>query len=303
MKKYDVVIIGAGTAGLTAAIYVRRANKTALVLEGQSYGGQIVNAPEIENYPGIKHISGFDFANGLYEQATELGAEIEYEQVTGIEVQDDKRIVHTTSGDYEAGAVVIAAGAKKRALGLEREDEFTGRGVSYCATCDGMFFRGKDVAVVGGGNVAIKDALYLSGIVNHVYVIHRGNQLHGNNADIDNLKSKSNVEIIYNTNVTGFVGEDVITGVEVVDKASGEQRTIPVSAVFVAVMSRDPDNKPFANVVDLDEKGYIVAGEDCKTKTPGIFVAGDCRAKGLRQLATAAGDGAVAGNAAVAFLR
>ena len=298
-----MVIVGAGTAGLTAAIYVQRANRSALVLEAKSYGGQIINTPDIENYPGIKHVSGFDFSTTLYEQATELGAKVTYAEVTGVDDEGSRKVVHTADGTaYEAGAVIIATGARNRPLGIARERELVGRGVSYCATCDGMFFRGKDVAVNGGGNTAVEDAAYLAGVCNKVYLIHRRDQFRADAADVERLRGMDNVEFVLNATVTAIEGDEFVTGVQVTDKTDGSTRTLPVSALFVAI-GQVPDNVAFRGVVDLDEKGYVVAGEDCLTRTPGVFAAGDCRTKGVRQLATAAGDGAVAASAAVAYLR
>ena len=303
MDRYGVVIVGAGTAGLTAAIYVQRANRSALVLEAKSYGGQIINTPDIENYPGIKHVSGFDFSTTLYEQATELGAKVTYAEVTGVDDEGSRKVVHTADGTaYEAGAVIIATGARNRPLGIARERELVGRGVSYCATCDGMFFRGKDVAVNGGGNTAVEDAAYLAGVCNKVYLIHRRDQFRADAADVERLRGMDNVEFVLNATVTAIEGDEFVTGVQVTDKTDGSTRTLPVSALFVAI-GQVPDNVAFRGVVDLDEKGYVVAGEDCLTRTPGVFAAGDCRTKGVRQLATAAGDGAVAASAAVAYLR
>ena len=303
MDRYDVVIVGAGTAGLTAAIYVQRANRSALVLEAKSYGGQIINTPDIENYPGIKHVSGFDFSTTLYEQATELGAKVTYAEVTGVDDEGSRKVVHTADGTaYEAGAVIIATGARNRPLGIAREQELVGRGVSYCATCDGMFFRGKDVAVNGGGNTAVEAAAYLAGVCNKVYLIHRRDQFRADAADVERLRGMDNVEFVLNATVTAIEGDEFVTGVQVTDKTDGSTRTLPVSALFVAI-GQVPDNVAFRGVVDLDEKGYVVAGEDCLTRTPGVFAAGDCRTKGVRQLATAAGDGAVAASAAVAYLR
>lgn len=289
----DVIIVGAGTAGLSAAIYVQRAGKQALVFESTVYGGQIINTPDIENYPGIAHISGYDFASSLYSQATGLGAEVKFEKVLSIEDQGEKKIVKTSGGEYAAQAVILATGAKNRPLGLPREQELTGRGVSYCATCDGAFFRGKDVAVAGGGNTALEDAAYLANGCSKVTVIHRRDQFRGDEKEVQLLREKPNVDFVLNANVTGLVGDDKVEGVEVTDKFSGEKKTLPVSALFVAI-GQQPDNKPFANLVRLDAKGYIIAGEDCRTETEGVYAAGDCRTKTVRQLTTAAADGAVA---------
>ena len=297
----DIIIIGAGTAGLSAAIYARRAGREAIVLEALTYGGQIVNTPEVENYPGIKHISGFDFATGLYEQATELGAKIVFAKATGITVNPDgSKTVHTASEDYNCKAVIIATGAKNRPLGLDREEELTGNGVSYCATCDGAFYKKQPVAVNGGGNTAVEDAAFLANYCSKVYVIHRRDSFRADEAEVAKLKAKENVEFVLNSTITKLIGEDELEGVEVTDKISGETKILEVSGLFVAI-GQMPDNNSFSSVVKLDEKGYITAGEDCLTETEGIFTAGDCRTKSVRQLTTAAADGAVAALAASAY--
>ncbi|OQA24502.1 MAG: Thioredoxin reductase [Firmicutes bacterium ADurb.Bin354] len=297
----DIIIIGAGTAGLSAAIYARRAGKKALILEALSYGGQIINTPEVENYPGIKNISGFDFATGLYEQAAALGAEIEYVRVTGIESNaDGSKTVHTTDGDRECKAVIIATGAKNRPLGIDREEELTGSGVSYCATCDGAFYKKKSVAVNGGGNTAIEDAGFLSNFCSKVYVIHRRDEFRADVHEVEKLKAKENVEFILDSEVTALLGDDELTGIEVTNKKTGEKKELEISGLFIAI-GQMPDNTAFASVVDLDEKGYIIGKEDCLTNTPGVFTAGDCRTKAVRQLTTAAADGAVAALAAAAY--
>lgn len=298
----DVVIIGAGTAGLSAAIYTVRAGKSALVLEAASYGGQIVNTPDIENYPGIAHISGFDFATGLYNQAKDLGADIRFERVTGIITEGDVKKVTTTQNEYECKAVILATGAKNRPLGLPNEKALVGKGVSYCATCDGMFYRNKVVAVNGGGNTALEDAQFLSNYCEKVYVIHRRDQFRADQKEIERLKAKANVEFVLDSTITKL-NEDAsgLTSLEVTNKNTGETRTIEVSGLFVAI-GQAPDNEAFSNVTNLDEKGYIKAGEDLKTGTEGIFTAGDCRTKAVRQLTTAASDGAVAALAACGYI-
>ena len=298
----DVIIIGAGPAGLSAAIYVQRAGKSALVLEAMTYGGQIINTPEVENYPGIQKISGFDFATALYEQAVSLGAELVFDRAEKIEKKEELLQVTTAGGSvYEAKAVILATGAKNRKLGIEREQELTGRGVSYCATCDGNFFRNKDVAVVGGGNTALEDALYLADLANKVWLIHRRDAFRGEETTVAKLREKENVEIVYNATVTALLGEKRLSGLEITDKLSGEKRTIEVKGLFVAV-GRIPENECFSALIDLDPAGYVVAGENCRTKVPGVFVAGDNRTKELRQLVTAAADGAVAATEAVKYL-
>ena len=301
VKQYDIVIVGAGTAGLSAAIYAVRAGKSVIVLEATTHGGQIVNTPEVENYPGIKKISGFEFANNLYEQAKSLGAEVVYEKVIGIEVNGEEKIVHTAKEDYQAKAVILATGAKNRPLGLEHEKEWIGAGISYCATCDGMFYRGKDVAVAGGGNTALENAIFLTNYCRKVYLIHRRDAFRGEEKLLQTLKEKPNVEFVLNANITRLIGEDGVDGVEVEDKNTHEKRVIDVMGLFVAI-GQMPENSEFINVVDLDKGGYIEAKEDCKTKTKGIFTAGDCRTKKVSQLATAASDGAIAALAACEYI-
>lgn len=294
----DVIIIGAGPAGLTAAIYALRSGKSAALLEARAYGGQIINTPEIDNYPAMPHVSGFEFAQKLCKQAEDLGARIIYEEAVSIKSDGDKKIVTTSKNNsYEAKAVIIATGAKNRPMGIDREEELIGRGVSYCATCDGMFYRKKDVAVFGGGNTAVEDALFLSQYCNKVYVIHRRDQFRADAADVEKLKQRKNVEFVLNSTVTALKGEDKLSAVEVTNKLDGEKREIAVAGLFVAI-GQMPDNSAFADVAVLDEKGYVEASESCRTKTPGVYVAGDCRTKEVRQLTTAVADGAVAALAA-----
>ena len=302
----DVIIIGAGPAGLSAAIYVERSGKHAVCLEALTVGGQIVNTPDIANYPGIKNISGFDFSMGLYEQATDLGAEIIYDKAVSItDVEDEdgfrKKVITASGKELLSYAVIIATGAKNRHLGLDKEDFLVGKGVSYCATCDGAFFRGKDVAVNGGGNTALEDALFLTNYCNKVYIIHRRDQFRGEPQNLEAVKNKENIEFVLNSNITELIGEKALEAIVVKDKLTGETRQIPVSGLFIAI-GQEPDNKDFSDIAELDEAGYIVADESCTTKTPGVFVAGDCRTKAVRQLTTAASDGAVAALAACEYI-
>lgn len=298
---HDIIIVGAGTAGLSAAIYGLRAGKSVLVLEQASYGGQIINTPEIENYPAIQKISGFEFATNLYNQAKNLGAEFAFEKVEGIEDKGQFKEVKTKDKSYEGKAVILATGAKNRSLGVEKEEELVGKGISYCATCDGMFYRGKVVAVNGGGNTAVEDATFLSDYVEKVYVIHRRDEFRADKAEVDRLTAKPNVELVLNSTVKTLESDaSGLTGLVVVNK-NGEERTLKVDGLFVAI-GQAPDNQAFSDLVELDGKGYISAGESTLTKTPGIFTAGDCRTKTIRQLATAAFDGAVAGLAAVSYI-
>ncbi len=288
---YDIIVIGAGTAGLTASIYGRRANKNVLVLEALSYGGQIINTLSIENYPVEENISGMEFATRIYNQAKNLGAEIKFEKVVELKKENNVFIVKTTKNSYEAKTVVIATGNKSRKLNIDKEDSLLGKGISYCGTCDGAFFKGKDVAVLGNGNTAVEDALYLAGLANKVYLVSRNSALNAEEVEVEELKKKSNVEIIFNSSVSKIIGEEKLEGIEIVNKEN-DSKTLNIDGLFIAI-GRIPDNGIFASLADLDESGYIIAGEDCKTKTPGLFVAGDTRTKEVRQLVTATSDGAI----------
>lgn len=293
---YDIIVIGAGAAGLTSAIYGGRAGKKVLVIESTTFGGQIINTPEIENYPGIKNISGFEYAKNLYDQAIMSGCEYVTDSVVKIV---DSNTVQTKTNEYKGRCIIIATGLKKRTLGLYAESDFVGKGVSYCATCDGNFFRGKKVAVVGGGNTAIEDVLYLSDICEQVYLIHRRDEFRADEKTLDILKTKENVECILNTSVVSLNGENVLESVTLRNKEN-EDFELKVDGLFIAI-GQIPDNLKFSNVVDIDEDGYIISS-DCTTKTQNIFVAGDARTKDLRQLVTAASDGAIAANKAINYL-
>ena len=298
---YDIIIVGAGPAGMTAAIYARRASKSVLVLEAVNYGGQILNTPDIENYPVEAHISGYDFSTKVYEQAKGLGAEFIFEKVTELREENNLKTVVTTKNTYTAKTVILATGSENRKLGIEDEDKLTGKGISYCATCDGNFYRNKIVAVVGGGNTALEDALYLSDLAKQVYLIHRRDSFRGEETTVARLKEKQNVEFIYHANVTKLIAEKRLKAIEITDNQNGSVRTIELNGLFIAV-GRVPENQNFAQLIKLDDAGYIVAGEDCHTNTEGIFVAGDNRTKMLRQLVTAAADGAMAATEAVKYL-
>lgn len=298
----DIVIIGAGPAGMSAAVYARRAGMSTVVYEANMFGGQIVNTPEVENYPAIKKISGFDFAMGLYEQASELGAEFRMEPVVAIQGDAGSGFtVRSELSSEPAKAVIIATGASNRHIGIADEERLTGHGVSYCATCDGAFFKGKEVAVFGGGNTAVEDALYLAGLASKVYLIHRRNQFRAEQKLVDMAKANDKIEIVTPKIVTGLKGTDKLTAISVTDMADGREQMIDVDALFIAI-GQIPAAEPFKTVVD-QENGYIIAGEDCKTSAEGIFVAGDGRTKTVRQLTTAASDGAVAALAACDFVR
>ena len=297
---YDIIVIGAGPAGLTSAIYARRANKKVLVLEAKNYGGQIINTLDIENYPVEEHISGFDFATKLYNQAKNLGAEIIFEKAVDINNLGDKKEIITTKNTYKTKTIIIATGSENRKLGLPNEDELVGKGISYCATCDGAFYKGKTVAVVGGGNTALEDALYLTDLVDKVYLIHRRDEFRGEEATVNLLKEKNNIEFKYNSNVTKLNANKRLESIEVTDN-DGKTKTINIDGLFIAV-GRIPENQNFAKLINLDKTGYVIANENCHTNIPGIFVAGDNRVKKLRQLVTATSDGAIAAVEAIKYV-
>lgn len=297
---YDVIIVGAGTAGLSSAIYVLRSGKSVLLLEKNYYGGQIVNASEIENYPAIKKISGYDFATALYEQAVELGADIEYEKVISIEQGRYEKTVVTEQNSYKCQSVIIATGLQKRRLGIENEEKFTGRGVSYCALCDGAFYKGKTVAVAGGGNTALMEAIELSEYCSKVYIIHRRKEFRAEKILSEKLTKRENVSYMLNCTITALNGSEKLESVSVTSNDSRIQNEIEVSGLFIAI-GQIPDNKSFSELVELDENGYIIS-EDCCTSADGIFTAGDCRSKDIKQLATATADGATAGIRACEYI-
>lgn len=289
---YDCIIVGAGTAGLTAAIYLRRASKKVLVLEAKSYGGQIVNALKIENYPGEPNISGFEFAEKIYNQSLDLGTEILFEKVINIENNFDYKEVITSKNRYKCKAIILATGSDNRKLELENEDNLIGKGISYCATCDGNFYKDKIVAVIGGGKTAIEDALYLSDIASKVYLIHR--------RDLDKI-DKENIETISNSNIVKIYGDNKLGSIDIKNK-DGKITNIKIDGLFIAI-GRIPENQNFAKLINLDEKGYIISNEECNTNVPGIFVAGDARTKKVRQLVTAAGDGAIAATEVLKYIK
>ncbi len=290
---YDIIIVGAGPAGLTSAIYAARANKKVLVLEAKVPGGQIVNASKIENYPGIENISCCDFAMNLYNQLINLGVEIKFETV--LSITKDKE-VYTNNSKYSAKAIILASGRSNRKLKIENEDKLIGRGVSYCATCDGNFYKDKIVSVVGGGNTALDDAIYLSDLASKVYLIHRNDIFSGEDKLLNELKNKSNVEILLNTNVIRINGIDKIDTITI--NTNGIEKELEIDGLFIAI-GQEPNNSIFKNVIDIDEKGYIKTTDGVHTNIKGIYVAGDARDKMLRQLTTAVSDGSVAATTAI----
>lgn len=287
---YDTIIIGGGPAGLTSAIFLRRANKKVLVLESNICGGQIVNAKDVQNYPGYKNISGSELSENMMNQALNLGAEIKYETVLKV---DEDKTVYTNDNTYKAKSIILAVGCKNRKLNIENEDKFIGRGVSYCATCDGNFFKGKEVAVIGGGDTALDDILYLSDIASKVYAIVRRDTFKGEISEVSEIEKKDNVVIKYNSVVTKLNGDDLLESIIVNDNEE-----IKVSGLFIAI-GQEPNNMMFKNIVDIDENGYIITTEEVKTKNKGIYVAGDARVKLLRQLTTAVSDGSLAATYAI----
>ena len=296
---YDIIIVGGGPAGLTAALYAKRAGFSTLLLEGGVLGGQAAATPDIENWPGTRHISGSDFAANLYEQSRALGAELRLEAATALEAEGALRRVSTSAGRYEARCVILANGVKRRKLGVPGEERLAGRGVSYCATCDGNFFRGKEVAVVGGGNTALEDAVYLSALCPTVWLIHRRNQFRAERHLIDALAGKDNIKFLMEHRVLEIRGDHQVEALRLVGPEG--ETTLPVAGVFAAV-GLIPDNAPFSPPVELDQGGYIRSGEDCATNVSGVFAAGDTRTKDLRQLVTAAADGAAAASRAGQYL-
>ncbi len=299
---YDIIIIGAGPAGLTAAIYARRANKSVLLLEKGAFGGQITFSPKVENYPGFASLSGSELADHFVEQALGLGADVEIETVTGIEDKGTHKVVLTEDGAaYEGKAVIIAAGARHRHLGLPNEDTHIGEGISFCAVCDGAFYKDKTVALVGGGNSALQEAILLSETCQKVVVVQNLDTLTGEQALQEIVAKRENVEVLLGTVVEALPATTPLTSITLRRVADGHVYDLAVDGVFVAI-GLQPENDAFASVAALDERGYVDAGEDCLTRTPGVFVAGDCRRKEVRQVATATGDGAVAALAACRYI-
>ena len=302
MKKYNTIIIGGGPAGYTAALYAARAGLSVIVLEMLAPGGQMSTTTEIDNYPGFEEtVDGFALAMKMKAGADRFGAETEFAEVTAMDLKTTPKIVDTTSGTYEGDTIIIATGAAPRELGLEHEGELRGRGVSYCATCDGMMYRNKTVIVVGGGNTAAEDALYLSKLCDNLYMLHRRDRLRASAAYQKQLEQAENVEFIWNSEVTKFLYDNIITGAEITNRQTGEKTEIAANGIFIAV-GRIPNNELFKDQVALDKDGYIIAGEDTKSSLPGVFAAGDIRQKPLRQIVTAASDGAVASKSVEEYL-
>ena len=296
---YDIIIIGGGPAGLTAALYACRANKKTLVIEKETFGGQITFSPKVENIPGFISLTGNEFAEKLVEQVLEQGADVE--SCEALEIRDGEvKTVVTDDGEYRGKAVIIATGAKHRMLGIDGEERFVGEGISFCAVCDGAFYKDKTVAVVGGGNSALQEAILLADTAKKVYVVQNLDFFTGEKKLVDQLERLDNIEIILGVTVDSFVGDNELEGV-VIKNSAGETRSLEIDGLFVAI-GLIPQNDAFKNVVTLDGRGYAEVDESCEAETNGIFVAGDCRTKKIRQVTTAAADGAIAALAACDYI-
>ncbi len=291
---YDVVIIGAGMAGLTAGIYAARANLKVCILEEKSFGGQIINSLNVENYPGYLSIKGFDLAKSFYDQAKELGCEIKYEKVIGI---DGKKVI-TNTHEYDTKSIIVASGLTIRKLGVEKEDDYVGRGISYCATCDGNFYKGKRVLVVGRGNTALEDALFLSNVAEVVYLMIRRDEFRGDKVYVDKVLNTSNIEVIKNATISSINGDECLKNITY--QQDKENKELAIDGLFIAI-GRIPDSNYLKGIVELDQDGYVIS-ETCETNKDYIFVAGDIRTKNLRQVITAASDGAIAATKAIQYI-
>ena len=290
---FDSIIIGGGPAGLTAALYLLRANKKVLILEKENFGGQIANSPRLENYPSIKAISGLDFANNLFDQVLDLGAQFELEDVLNITRNEDKFIVHTNYNQYEGKTIILATGCKHKEMGLPHEKELTGKGISYCATCDGAFFKNEDVVVIGDANTALQYALNLCNYCKNVTICTLFDKFFGERKLIDALKTKNNIHVEHNLSLVSFNGENEIESLTFKNTKTSEEKIIPCKGVFIAI-GQIPQNDQFKNLVDLDSRGFIITNEKMETKTPNVYAVGDCRVKNVRQVVTAISDGAIA---------
>lgn len=295
---YDIIIIGSGIAGLTSAIYALNNKRKVLILESQTYGGQIINSNIINNYPGFLEISGFDLMTNIYNQVKNLGGVIKYEEV--LEITKNKKVI-TKNESYEAKSIIISTGLAPRKLNLENEDKFIGKGISYCATCDGSFYKDKDVMVVGGGNTAIEDVIYLSNICKKVYLVYRRKELRKDVNLTEKVKELSNVEIIYNSNIEKLNGDESLNSVDIINKDTEKITNIIIDGLFVAI-GKIPSGNIFKDLLNVTENGYIITDEDCHTNIDGIYAAGDIRKKKLRQLVTAASDGAIAAIEAIKYI-
>lgn len=299
-KMHDIIIIGGGPSGMTAALYALRANKTVLILEKENFGGQIANSPKVENYPTIKEISGSDLSDRMSEQILDMGADFELEDAEKIEKNGNIFEVYTNYGKHEAKAVIIANGVKHRTLGLPKEEELIGKGIYYCAVCDGPMYKGKEVYLIGDANTALQYAVLLSGYCTKVHMFCLFDHFFGDPILQDRVRAKENVEVTFNMNLVEYKGEDHLSGLVFENTQTHEKHEFKTDNVFVSV-GQIPDNEKFANLVDL-EKGFILTDEDMCTRTPGIYACGDTRKKAIKQVVTACNDGAIAAMSAVKYL-
>lgn len=301
MKNYDVVIIGAGPAGMTAALNCLRAGKSVLVLEGETLGGQIALSPRVENFPSYPLVSGVEIMDKLYEQILAWNADVELESATSVKKTGDTFFVYTDYGEYAAKSVIVASGCKHRHIGVEREEELVGNGVSYCALCDGAFYKGEDVAVIGDANTALQYALLLAGYCKKVHICALFDKLFADKALVDLTLAKDNVDVTYNIALKEFIGEDELKALRFENTVTHSEHVVDCKCAFICV-GQVPQNEIFKDLVALDKKGYIIADESCATSCEGVFAAGDCRTKAIRQMTTAVADGTVAAYAACRYI-
>ncbi|GAQ01144.1 thioredoxin reductase [Companilactobacillus farciminis] len=303
MKTYDVVVIGAGPGGLTAALYASRANLSVMILDRGIYGGQMNNTAAIENYPGFDSILGPDLSEKMYKSSTQFGADFGYGAVESVEDKGNVKIIHTDDGDYETKALIIATGSQYKKIGVPGEEELSGRGVSYCAVCDGAFFKGQDVAVIGGGDSAVEEGVYLTQLAKSVTIIHRRDQLRAQKILQDRAFKNDKIKFVWNADVKEITSEDEkVSGVRYVDKKTGEEHVVPAKGAFIYVGIK-PMTEPFKGLGVLDKDGWIDTNEHMETKVPGIFAVGDVRKKDLRQVAIAVGEGGIAGQQAYNYIQ
>lgn len=299
---HDVIIIGGGPAGMTAAIYALRGGKSVLIIEKNNFGGQIANSPRVENIPGTKAISGLDFSSQLFDQISDLGVDFELEDVESVTKENDIFTVKTNYGEHQGRTVIIATGVEHRHTGVAREEELTGKGVSYCATCDGAFYKGEEVCLIGDANTAMQYTLLLSNYCKKVTVCALFDHLFADKMLIDQVNAKDNVEVYFNKSLQEFLGEDELTGLRFVDTKTNEEFIVKTRGVFICI-GQVPDNKRYENLVELNKQGFIITNSAMETRTPGLFAAGDCCVKEVRQLATAFNDGAIAATKAIQYLK